>query len=154
MSNETKHQLIPNTYTICESTEQCKELFEWARLNNVETYAECENGELILSFSVDKDLIADFIDSKESLEITYFFIPLPEFISRLQGKWQPNEVSDYQALYEAEKAKYEKLLQGVKDAKAEMDKRADVSYFATDYEKDIAKGYESAIEILTEKTGI
>lgn len=28
-----KHQLIPNTYTVCQSTEQCKELFELDNAN-------------------------------------------------------------------------------------------------------------------------
>lgn len=81
------HQLKPNTYTICESTEQCKELFEWANNNGVLTYATCDNNETVLLFSNDFDLIADRQNAIQSLDKTYFFIPLPEFISRLKGEW-------------------------------------------------------------------
>jgi hypothetical protein len=82
-----KHQLIPNTYTICESPEQCKELFEWAKNNGLNTYSTSDNGELVLSFSDFFFVIADNKKAISSLDKTYFAIPLPEFIARLKGNF-------------------------------------------------------------------
>lgn len=84
-----------------------------------------------------------------------------EYLASQEHKWETeaivtiNLAPDYQALYEAEKAKNEKLTQGVKDAKAEME--ATEYIFArsgNNYEEDKAKGLELAIEILTEKTRV
>lgn len=160
MSNETEHQLIPNTYTICDSTEQCKELFELAKkLGITSINSEHEDGDIVIASCHDNWMDGGIgVWTCEEMNLEYIFIPLPDFISRLQGKWQPNEVSepDYQALYEAEKAKNEKLTQGVKDAKAEMGKRAELNA-AEKYNQhcqSLADAYDSASEILTEKTGI
>jgi hypothetical protein len=51
------------------------------------------------------------------------------------------------------KAKYETLLQGVMDAKAEMELQAK-QWVEQDGEQLIASGINEAIEILTQKTGI
>lgn len=87
-----KHQLIPNTYTICESTEQCKELFEWAKANGVKTYMDSNAGETVLSFGgaecTPKELVADLPHTPKYFEEDgVIFMPLPEFISRLKGEW-------------------------------------------------------------------
>lgn len=82
------HQLKPNTYTICESTEQCKELFEWAKANGIETYARCKDGETILSFDEVGELVAeDSIAIQDLNQEGSTFMPLHEFISRLKGEW-------------------------------------------------------------------
>jgi hypothetical protein len=159
MSN--KHQLIPNTYTICESTEQCKELFDLAKANGIRTRYSYFSPEKVLQFNGNTLLSSEACE----MDIKDIQIPLPEFISRLQCKWQPNEVSDYQALYEAEKAKYEKLTQRVKDAQLEF---AMYSKAAKEVKRTVGVGdiaqwnyqdgrelaYLKAFEILTEKTGI
>jgi len=81
------NQLKPNTYTICETTQQCKELFDWANNNGVSTYATCDNNETVLSFSDDFELISDKQNAIQSLDKTYFFIPLYQFTARLKGEW-------------------------------------------------------------------
>jgi hypothetical protein len=71
----------------------------------------------------------------------------------MPDKWaQSNEVTepDYKALYE-------NLLQGVKDAKAEME--ANEMYYATihmqdDIERGMELAYETSAEILTNKTNV
>lgn len=84
-----KHQLQPNTYTICESTEQCKELFECAKANSfIPIFDGYRDGEIILYID-DKGEITSCI---EPFDIEYEFddfkqIPLPEFIARLKGEW-------------------------------------------------------------------
>jgi hypothetical protein len=151
MSN--KHQLIPNTYCICESKKQCKELFEWAKDNEIDVYDNCQSNDIILYVDVDMEIGS----CCEEHEVKgYTLITLPEFLLRLQGKWQPNEVSDYQSLYEELLVKHEKLTQGVKDAKTEMEKHSapykksfDESWAGGKYQ-----GLQKASKILTEKTGI
>jgi hypothetical protein len=64
--------------------------------------------------------------------------------------------TDYQALYEAEKAKHEKLTQGVKDAKGAMEKYS-IAYQKSGEESWAGGKYQGIMEsigILTEKTGI
>ena len=73
----------------------------------------------------------------------------------MPDKWeQPNEATepDYKALYET-------LLQGVKDAKAEMERRAIKANEIGNKEKDndaifAAFGLNMALEILTDKTNV
>jgi hypothetical protein len=199
MSNETKHQLIPNTYCICESKKQCKELFEWAKDNEIDVYDNCQSNDIILYVDVDMEIGS----CCEEHEVKgYTLITLPEFLLRLQGNWQPNEVSvtaepntwdidehpfippnpvntyklscckpermvdllnkeakldylqdnqtHYQSLYEELLVKHEKITQGVKDAKNEMEKKR--KHFGEHIYSRIA--YRKALEILTEKTGI
>ena len=155
MSN--KHQLIRNTYCIL-TPEDCKKWFEWAKENGIETaWQYIENDNCLRTAIVKGELV--FVTSKYNVcreFIEFSEISADEFISRLQGKWQPNEVSDYQSFYEAEKAKNEKLTQGVKDAKAEMDKYS-VAYQKSGEESWAGGKYQGimeSIEILTEKTGI
>lgn len=78
-----KNQLKPNTYTICESTEQCKELFEWADANGI-AENEYETREKIL---VVEDNYRIWSSRYEGRERSYTFMPLPEFIARLKSKW-------------------------------------------------------------------
>jgi hypothetical protein len=66
----------------------------------------------------------------------------------MPDKWeQPNEVTepDYKALYK-------ELLQGVKDAKAEMNNQFRKKLYADTIILGMA--YNNCIEILTDKTGI
>lgn len=81
------HQLIPNTYTICESPEQCKELFEWAKANGIACesigWLDEHGGDTMLLF--DSDLWCFKIGYTPAREK---FIPLPEFISRLKGEYE------------------------------------------------------------------
>lgn len=62
--------------------------------------------------------------------------------------------TDYQALYEAEKAKNEKLTQGVKGAKAEIVLSHSDCYINSPNPLESQAAYQHALEILTEKTGI
>lgn len=85
-----KHQLEPNTYTICESTTQCKELFEWAKANGVKIpYYSYQKEHIVISHFYDtyfeKDVLATYYGELTCAGET--FIPLPEFISRLKGEW-------------------------------------------------------------------
>lgn len=59
---------------------------------------------------------------------------------------------DHKALYEAEKAKYEKLLQGVRDAKAGINTRFKQKLDSN--EILIADAYTDCLQIITEKTGV
>lgn len=82
-----KNQLKPNTYTICETTEQCKELFEWAKANGL-TNCDFENGSVILHYSDGRKIYDDrmrYIHAYKEKNIP--LIPLPEFIARLKGEW-------------------------------------------------------------------
>ena len=79
-----KHQLKPNTYTICESTEQYKELFEWAKANGVKTDGLSTKVPNVLDWA-DGELCA--WHSVQTAKVTSSFIPLPEFIARLKGEW-------------------------------------------------------------------
>lgn len=90
MSN--KHQLIPNTYTICKSTEQCKELFELANSKGIVNFdMPYYKGETHIAFM---DSVVHTNKFGILFENGGVLIPLDEFISRLQGKWeQPNELS-------------------------------------------------------------
>lgn len=167
MSN-IKHQLIPNTYTVL-NPEDCQKWFEWANDNGISVYAGYWIGETNLSYSVDGHLISS------DYAATDMQIPADEFLLRLQNKWEGKALrvaidrlkeQDYKALYEAEKAKYETLLQGVKEAKAEMDGVAkgldfDSSEALSKLELERsdeysykANGVHIALEILTERTKI
>lgn len=140
-----RHQLQPNTYTVCESTEQCKELFDLAKANGLTGQYEYVNRETIISF--EDDLI---ITDSTRFEKAYTdpvngstFIPLPEFISRLKGEWASEP--DYKALYEAQ-------TRAIEEAVAEIEARAiKLSKGGTLYEEDKAKGLDEAKEILTNK---
>ena len=89
-----KHQLIPNTYAICESTEQCKELFELAKRKGIKTHfdpiddSQYATYDLrLLSFNEEYGLVADGYNCQESLSMDNTFIDLPEFTARLKGEW-------------------------------------------------------------------
>jgi hypothetical protein len=85
-----EHQLPNNCYTICESTEQCKQLFDWAKANEIETMYDNYEDENCLAY--EDALITTTVE--DCIEDGSTFMPLAEFISKLQGKWeQPNEVS-------------------------------------------------------------
>lgn len=93
-----KHQLKPSTYTICESTEQCKELFEWAdKKGLINSGAFYLKGEDMLY--IDKDgllyscCLARYLDPANKPKQTLKKIPLPEFISRLKGEWDGKTVT-------------------------------------------------------------
>jgi len=82
------HQLTPNTYCILSPAE-CQKWFEWAKDNGIETYSMWLRDENVLKLSHTGELITfepiDLCGGKE--------IPANEFLSRLQGKWQTDEVS-------------------------------------------------------------
>ena len=150
-SKMKEHQLPNNFYTICESTKQCKELFDWAKANGVQTKYDNYEDENCLAYQ--DALITSIVE--DCIKDGFIFMPLDEFIAKLKGKWeQPNEVTepDYKTLYT-------ELLQGVKDAKAEMEAKAikadeignklrDNDYHFT------SNGLSLAIKILSDKTGI
>jgi hypothetical protein len=73
----------------------------------------------------------------------------------------PNEVTepDYKALYEAEKAKYEALVESVKDAIVEIRDNSNMSASLMLSKSDksygyISEGMDDAISILKRKTGV
>jgi phosphoribosyl-ATP pyrophosphohydrolase len=85
-----EHQLPNNCYTICESTEQCKQLFDWAKANEIETMYDNYEDENCLAY--EDALITTTVE--DCIEDGSTFMPLAEFISKLQGNWeQPNEVT-------------------------------------------------------------
>lgn len=88
-------QLQPNTYTVCESTEQCKELFEWAKSNGVRTSGSLPyiDGDLYLCAEVSLHGVS-FLMTLNQEDVGSTFIPLTEFISRLKGEWVNNESTD------------------------------------------------------------
>ena len=139
-----EHQLPNNCYTICTSTEQCKELFDWAKANGVETKYDNYEDENCLAY--EDALITTIVE--DCVKDGFTFMPLAEFISKLKGEWeQPNEVTepDYKTLYT-------ELLQGVKDAKAEMNNQFRKKLYADTIILGMA--YNNCIEILTEKTNV
>jgi hypothetical protein len=86
-----EHQLPNNCYTICKSTGQCKELFDWAKANGVETKYDNYEDENCLAYYT-PDLTTAIV--KDCIEDGLTFMPLAEFITKLKGEWeQPNEVS-------------------------------------------------------------
>jgi hypothetical protein len=154
-----KHQLIPNTYCVL-SPKDCEKWFRIADSRGLlNSGAFNLNDEDMLY--VDKDgliyscLGANYRNPANKLNQTLSKIPAKEFLLRLEGEWeQPNEVTepDYKALYT-------ELLQGVKDAKAEMEAREIKAYEIGNKEKDndaifAAFGLNMALEILTDKTNV
>lgn len=85
-----KHQLQPNTYTICENPEQCKELFDWAKENGVSTYMHISSDDTIISFNSKSEIVSFINDTDKDIEFwtTFKQIPLPEFIARLKGTFK------------------------------------------------------------------
>ena len=145
-----EHQLIPNTYCVL-SPKDCEKWFRIADSRGLlNSGAFNLNDEDMLY--VDKDgliyscLGANYRNPANKLNQTLSKIPAKEFLLRLEGEWeQPNEVTepDYKALYET-------LLQGVKDAKAEMNNQFRKKLYANTIILGMA--YNNCIEILTEKT--
>lgn len=84
-----KHQLKPNTYAICESTEQCKELFEWAKANGLGIFEDYIEDETIVAIDCNGCVATYQNDIDEDLSFWSKFepMPLPEFIARLKGEW-------------------------------------------------------------------
>lgn len=89
-----KHQLPNDCYTICKTTEQCRELFEWAKANGIKTsFDELEREDykeyylLLLSYCDYYGLVADGSNCVESLQADNTFMPLAEFIARLKGEY-------------------------------------------------------------------
>jgi hypothetical protein len=84
-----KHQLIPNSYTVCESTEQCKELFEWAKNNGIDTYMQRTNADIVISCNGNMEIVSFMDDTDIDVEFwsTFNLVPLPEFIARLKGNF-------------------------------------------------------------------
>jgi hypothetical protein len=146
-----EHQLLNNCYTICESTKQCKELFDWAKANGVQTKYDNYEDENCLAYQ--DALITSIVE--DCIKDGFIFMPLDEFIAKLKGKWeQPNEVTepDYKALYT-------ELLQGVKDAIVEIRDNSNMaaSLMLSKSDKSygyISEGMDDAISILKRKTGV
>lgn len=80
-----KNQLKPNTYTICESTEQCKELVKFAKSNGFHNdLFGYDYGDMEIAYGTKTTLSVRDGMSKQNGRV---FMPLPEFIARLKGEW-------------------------------------------------------------------
>jgi hypothetical protein len=84
-----EHQLPNNCYTICESTEQCKQLFDWAKANEIETMYDNYEDENCLAY--EDALITTTVE--DCIEDGSTFMPLSEFITKLKG--EPLESKTY-----------------------------------------------------------
>lgn len=82
------HQLIPNTYCIL-TPKDCKKWFEWAKENGVKTMSAYNDNENYMLFEDDCVFTLEY----EDIDFSYVKgIPASEFLSRLQGTWESDEV--------------------------------------------------------------
>jgi hypothetical protein len=87
--NDTKHQLIPNTYCIL-TTEDCKKWFNWADKNGLDTCAFYEDGDdTIYLHGIDNDIVCCKLENLKAYPVFKIKqeISSDEFLLRLQGKF-------------------------------------------------------------------
>jgi len=78
-------KLEDKTYTVCDSQEQCKELFEWAKANGIKTFSIYRAEEQMLVYTIESGLFSDYEQTEHVVSLHYQKLPLFDFISRLKG---------------------------------------------------------------------